>query len=342
LSRFISDTALDHLRKVALEPDLSGTPYRVIEAIGRGGMGTVYLARDEELDREVAIKVVTSPEPADDSARRLRLEAKILAKLEHPGIVPVHDAGTLPDGRAFYVMKRVRGRRLDEVVEEGAGRNDLLRTFGRICEAVASAHAAGVVHRDLKPENVMVGPFGEVLVMDWGVAKIVAGGGNRAAEPAGAPAPSAGADTEHGTVLGTRGYMAPEQARGDAASAGPRSDVYALGGILYFLLARKPPPDRVVAGPFDSLAPRRLDRAIPRPLEAIVLKAMAEAPAARYAGAGALAEDVASFLDRRRVAAWPEGPATRALRLAARYQVPILLVAAYLVMRVLVLVFGGR
>jgi serine/threonine protein kinase len=167
----ISDAALRHLREMADLPDLTGTPYEILETLGRGGMGTVYLALDRRLDREVALKVAQLPEGGGEEVERLLREARVLARLEHPGIVPVHDAGLLPDGRAFYVMKRVRGLRLDEHAR-GILLPERLRAFERVCEAVAFAHAHGVIHRDLKPENVMVGPFGEVLVLDWGVAKV--------------------------------------------------------------------------------------------------------------------------------------------------------------------------
>lgn len=342
--RALSDRAIDRLRRVADEPalDLSGTPYRVIGEIGRGGMGAVYLAHDAELDREVALKVAAAPAgEAADLSRRLRQEAAILARLEHPGIVPVHDVGRLPDGRAYYVMKRVRGRRLDQVVADGAERGSLLRAFGRICEAVASAHANGVLHRDLKPENVMVGPFGEVLVMDWGAAKILGpGDGEPESERhAGAGAGAAPVGTEHGTVIGTPGYMAPEQARGEIGSLGPASDVYALGAILYFLLVRRHPPARALAGRDDALAPRRLDPKIPRALAAIVLRAMAPTPAGRYATPEALAADVSLFTERLPVSAYPEGLFLKAVRLAGKYQTAIWLVLAYVVMRWLLMYF---
>ena len=183
-------------------------------------MGTVYRARDRRLARDVALKVMNAPAPAPGEVERMRDEARILARLEHPGIVPVHDLGTLPDGRLFYVMKLVRGRRLDEATASAA-LPARLRIFERICDAVAFAHAQGVVHRDLKPENVMVGPFGEVLVLDWGVAK-------RLDVP--------GAPEREGTVLGTPGYMPPEQARGEMDRIDERADVYALGAMLQFLM----------------------------------------------------------------------------------------------------------
>ena len=207
----ISEHALDRLHGLLGRPDLSGTRYELISLLGRGGMAVVYLARDAILDREVALKVLDWT--ADDwSAARLAQEARILASLEHPGIVPVHDFGQLADGRTFYAMKRVRGERLDRWAA-GRDLHERLSAFLRVCDAVAFAHAHGVVHRDLKPANVMVGEFGEVLVLDWGIARI------RGQAEAG------------GVVAGTPDYMAPEQARGDR-SVDERADVFALGTLL--------------------------------------------------------------------------------------------------------------
>ena len=202
----ISEPALDRLSSMFRGPDVSGTRYELISILGRGGMGIVYLARDTVLDREVALKIVERP--AGDAN-----EARILARLEHPGIVPVHDFGELPDGRLFYAMKRVRGDRLDRWMASGHDLAERLGVFLRVCDAVAFAHAHGVIHRDLKPENVMVGEFGEVLVLDWGVAKQM-----QIAEC-------------KMQIVGTSEFMAPEQARGDA-SVDHRADLYALGAML--------------------------------------------------------------------------------------------------------------
>src|SRR5258708_19111676 len=171
--RFLTNGALERLRDVAETPDRSGTRYRLRERIARGGMGVVYAAEDENLRRRVALKVLDVPGSEGDLANRLIREARVLAALEHPGIVPVHDVGTLADGRVFYTMKFVEGRRLDKHIESVISIPDRLRLFLRICDAVAFAHARGVLHRDLKPANVMVGPFGEVLGMDLGLAKIL-------------------------------------------------------------------------------------------------------------------------------------------------------------------------
>jgi len=202
----ISEPALDRLSAMFRAPDVSSTRYEIISILGRGGMGVVYLARDIVLDREVALKIVERP--AGDAN-----EARILARLEHPGIVPVHDFGELPDGRLFYAMKRVRGDRLDRWMASGRDLAERLGVFLRVCDAVAFAHAHGVVHRDLKPENVMVGEFGEVLVLDWGIAHEMQ---NSNCEM---------------QIAGTSHYMAPEQARGDA-TVDHRADIYALGAML--------------------------------------------------------------------------------------------------------------
>jgi eukaryotic-like serine/threonine-protein kinase len=194
----LSDSVIDHLRRVAALPDLGGTRYELEGEIGRGGLGVVYRARDRQLGRAVALKVV-------DSA--LADEAPLIARLEHPAIVPIYEAGTLPDGRAFYAMKLVAGARLDRYLAEGPSLAERLRVVRRVGEALAFAHSRGAIHRDLKPQNVMVGEFGEVYVMDWGVD----------------------------TVAGTPAFRAPE------ASLDRRSDIYALGALLQFAMPAPPP-----------------------------------------------------------------------------------------------------
>ena len=325
----LPDAALGRLARALRAPDLSGTRYLLGREVGRGGMGSVWETDDPELGRVVAVKVLDLPDEAGDLAARLRREARVLARLEHPGVVPVHDVGTLPDGRPWYAMKLVRGERLDEAAARLPTLPERLRLFLRVCEPVAFAHARGVVHRDLKPSNVMVGPFGEVLVLDWGIARLLEEevSGRSPGPPAALPgAPRESRDalapgTAAGTVLGTPGYMAPEQARGDGAVDG-RADVYALGVLL-----------RGLSGP-EGLRARRL--------AAIVARATAESPAERYDGVPALAADVARYLDGEPVAAYRERPWERAARFAVRHRVALLLLLAYLAARAAVLLVYGR
>jgi len=322
VTHWLSDSALERLREAADTPDLTGTRYRLVDKLGQGGMGGVFRVEDTALNRQIAMKVINVPDPAGDWSARLLQEAHIIAKLEHPAIVPVHDAGVLPDGRPYYTMKLVQGKRLDEHIAIVQNVPDRLRIFLRICDAVAFAHANGVLHRDLKPGNVMVGPFGEVLVMDWGLSKLISAteGNIRLAQPQvpGTSAQSGG--TAHGTVMGTLGYMAPEQTRGESLDA--RADVYSLGAILQFLLKDSSP--------------------IPRPLAAIRKQAMTVDRVERYPAVQDLATDVSHFLDGLPVSAYPEGPLTRSWRWIVRNRVWILLLLAYLVTRALLIFFRPR
>ncbi len=339
----LSDKAIARLRARADEPDLAGTRYRLLERVARGGMGVVYAAKDEKLERRVALKVLDVPGADSDLANRIIREARVLARLEHPGIVPVHDVGTLADGRVFYTMKFVEGQRLDRFIETVESVQDRLRLFLRICEAVAFAHARGVLHRDLKPANIMVGPFGEVLVMDWGLAKIL----RRKAQPADHAAdpeatilekpnqPGVESDstkssviTGYGTVMGTPGYMSPEQARGEVELLDARSDIFSLGALLRFMLMQ-----RTAAG----FAPR-----VDRSLEAICTKATEERRESRYSAVQELGQDVSRYLDGLAVGAHRESFFDKLARFYRRYRFFILLILAYLVMRVILLLVLKR
>jgi serine/threonine protein kinase len=331
---WLSDAALAHLCQVANAPELTGSRYELVEKIGQGGMGSVFLVRDRELDRPVALKVLNAPPGDAAAAARMMTEARIIARLEHPSIVPVHDCGFLPDGRFYYAMKLVRGKRLDESVSPTTALAERLQLFQKICDAVAFAHAHGVIHRDLKPQNIMLGAFGEVLVMDWGVAKEM-GRPPLAASQLATPQAAATAGTAHGTVLGTPGYMAPEQARGETDQIDERADVYALGAILDFLLTGRPPAP-------SPLPPRRYDRSIPRPLDAVCMKALSAERDERQASVTELAGDVADFLAGRRVRSYPEGPVETALRLATKYRTTLALILVYLLVRILLLVFRSE
>ena len=305
--KWLSDDKLNRLRSVVSEPDFSATKYTFVKELGRGGMGTVYLAEDRDLDRLVAIKILNTPDITEDLRNRMIREAQIIARLEHPGIVSVHDVGTLPDGRIYYAMKYVRGSRLDEY---SAPLRDRLRKFQSVCDAVAFAHAHGVIHRDLKPQNIMIGSFGEVLVLDWGVAKICDD-----------PRPSAAYQTSDGTVIGTPNYMSPEQACGEVDQLDERADIYSLGAVLAFLLKDQPKVSKAAV--------------------AISSKATATAKESRYATASDLSADIARLLDAEPVSAYRENAFERTSRWVGKNRFLVLLVLAYLLMRIF-LIFTSR
>lgn len=307
----------------ALPPELGR--YAVQDLLGSGGMGLVYRVQDPRLGRDVAAKVLRLEHADSPERARFVAEAQITAQLRHPSIVSVHELGELADGRAYFTMEEIEGRTMEQTLEQlhqasdagHWGRSEdgwtfsrLIEAFRRTCEAVAYAHSRRVVHRDLKPSNVMLGRFGEVLVMDWGLAKVL---DEQAPEPLRTgrndeSAPST--DTRAGALMGTPAFMSPEQARGDWARVGTASDVYALGAILYNILRGQPPylgdTGSVIAALLQGEleppdAPSEHSRGpVPADLAEICLRAMAPDPQARHADAAELAADVAAWLDGSR------------------------------------------
>ncbi len=337
---------------VAREPALADAVskqvgrYVVDREIARGGMGAVLRGIDRDIRREVAIKFMLDDRDAAKKARFVE-EAQITGQLEHPNIVPVHELGVDAQKRLFFTMKMVRGRSLGQIVEalgrDAAAEREwplgrLLGILVNICHALGYAHSRNVIHRDLKPANIMVGDFGEVYVMDWGLAKVMTSGEarERAVELRIAPAQAvihtsrAGeADlTQDGTIMGTPAYMPPEQAMGHVHALDQRSDIYSLGAILYALLTLKAPVEsdgnymallmRVVEGQISSPEVRAPRRFIPRELAAIAMKALAKKPGDRYATVEAFRRDLELFLEGRSVSAKPDTLGEQAWKLVKR------------------------
>jgi WD40 repeat protein/tRNA A-37 threonylcarbamoyl transferase component Bud32 len=335
-----------------------GQRFKILRFHARGGLGEVYVARDEELHREVALKRIQDEHADDpDSRSRFVVEAEITGGLEHPGIVPVYGLGHYADGRPYYAMRFIKGESLREAIRqfhgaEGPARDPgarslelhhLLRRFLDVCNAVAYAHSRGVLHRDLKPSNVMLGPYGETLVVDWGLAKVV--GRSDAVGSELTLRPSSGSDvqaTRAGVAIGTLSYMSPEQARGDLEKLGPASDVYSLGATLYHVLTGRAAfggadaaevQAKVIVGDFPK--PREAQSNIPAALEAICLKAMAREPQDRYATPRGLADDVEHWLADEPVSAWREPLAVRLGRWGRRHRSAVGVTAALVVIAAL-------
>ena len=314
--------------------------YLVEQEIARGGMGVVLRAVDCDIRREVAVKYLLDQADSGKKARFVE-EAQITGQLEHPNIVPIHELGVDARKRLFFSMKMVKGRSLAQVLDElrqnpkqaekEYSLGKLLNVLVSVCNALAYAHSCGVVHRDLKPANIMIGDFGEVYVMDWGLAKVLKDGGKTrvpaplatvvtnvsAAAPLAVPlkvetSRHADADlTQEGAVLGTPVYMPPEQATGKIEAIDRRSDVYSLGAILYEMLTRQPPIDkeggylailmRVMQG--EIIPPEQRAGKVAKELSAIAMKALAKNPQDRYATVEALRKDIERFQEGRSVSA---------------------------------------
>ncbi|MEQ1859672.1 MAG: protein kinase [Chthoniobacteraceae bacterium] len=307
-------------RALLPEEILREKKYDIGGVVAQGGMGAILNAKEAAIERTVAMKVMLDGSAADELVRFVA-EAKVTGQLEHPNIVPVHELGVDENGQVFYTMKFVRGITLRKVLELLAGGEaptlekyplaTLLTIFQKVCDAVAFAHSKGVIHRDLKPENIMLGDFGEVLVMDWGLAKVLKPeSGKRKAESDAAsdlsgirsPLSDFGTATMTGSIMGTPQYMAPEQARGEVEQLDERADIYALGAILYHVLALRPSVtgedayaivERVARGEIDPLP--KAARAIPDSLAAVVREAMALEKTHRYASVADLQADITAF-----------------------------------------------
>lgn len=335
--------------------ETAGERYRILHPFARGGLGEVSVAEDLELHREVAVKeILPSHANNGDSRTRFLLEAEITGRLEHPGIVPVYGLGVYTDGRPFYAMRLIKGETLkkallrfhaasDDAKKGAAERSlrfrDLLGRFVGVCNAVAYAHSRGILHRDIKPANIMLGPFGETLLVDWGLSKPVEHVERFHLADEAVLRPSSGSGigaTIVGTAIGTPGYMSPEQAEGRLEELGPASDVYSLGATLYALLTGKTPyqdsdnRSDVRFDPAELKPPRQLKPDTPRALEAICLKAMEYEPGDRYAGSLDLAAEIEHWLADEPVQAWREPITARAARWGRRHKTALAAAGVFL------------
>ncbi len=328
--------------------------YELLEVIGRGGMGLVYRARHVSLDRAVAVKVLRSGMFGQKEALRFVAEAQVTGQLEHPNIVPVHDIGMDQDGSPYFVMKLVRGKALGDILMDlrkgdAATAQEyplsrLLNIFCEVCQAVAFAHSKGIIHRDLKPSNVMIGDYGEVQVMDWGLAKKFGTPetrtGGLVAKIPGAPPTRVRSnedpvrmvrverpESQDGFVAGTPEYMSPEQATGDPSALSPRSDIYSLGGLLFEMLSYRPPHmdrdtqilmHKVATVPVTFPSPGGNRPKVSKALQAVTMKALAFNQQDRYGSALALLQDVRSVIDHLPVTACPDTLMDMGLRLVRR------------------------
>jgi formylglycine-generating enzyme required for sulfatase activity/serine/threonine protein kinase len=374
-----SDPVREVIERLASR-NAASTRYQMRGEVARGGMGAILRIWDEDLHRDLAMKVILGYDGAPVSATKAGADARLIARfldeaqvtgqLDHPGIVPVHELGLDPQGRIYFTMRLVAGRNLEKIFalvakgEEGWTRTRAVGAILKICEALAYAHDKGVIHRDLKPANVMVGQFGEVYVMDWGVARVLGRDEPVSPGPRDASAPrrthsmhitqrgpsgtAVAQPTMEGDIVGTPTYMSPEQARGDLQAIGPASDIYAVGAILYCLLAGHAPHSppgaardaieiwrRAKLGVVEPLHERAPDA--PAELVAICEKAMARDPGERYASMLGLAEDLRAYLEGRVVRAYETGAVAEFRKWVARNKA----LAATASSAVLIIVMGS-
>jgi eukaryotic-like serine/threonine-protein kinase len=338
------------------ETTSSGTRFRILRPWREGGLGKVSIAQDEELHRVVALKEIKQQHSEDTRIReRFVLEAEITGALEHPGIVPVYGLGHYPDGRPFYAMRFVRGDSLEDLIERfhdpdhpehsgGEKRSvqfrKLLGRFIDVCNAVDYAHSRGVLHRDLKPGNVMLGKYGETLIVDWGLAKVmgkddpIAPGDET---PVNVHLDNGSQPTRMGMLIGTPAFMSPEQAAGRLDLISPATDVYSLGATLYAVLVGKNPFTEAELGKLlghvqhgDFPRPNAVNKSVPAGLEAICLKAMSLAPEARYASPRLLADDIERWLADEPVSAHKEPFIARVWRWGRHHRAIVAAAAALL------------
>lgn len=302
-------------------PVVDPAEYQLGAELARGGVGRVLVARQRRVGREVAIKELIDPTPA--LVARFEREARLTARLQHPGIVPIYEIGSWPDGTPFFAMRLVRGQTLGEAIARATSavaRRALLPTLITVCDTVGFAHARGVIHRDLSPANVLCGDHGETVVIDWGLAKDLSEPSPDVA-PASSGAGEAPAADPHltalGTVMGTRAFMAPEQARGEPTDA--RADVYALGAIIRYALTGRAPL-ATSDTPLAMSDPPGEPDVTPRELASVVAKATDPEAAARYPDAGALAAELARFVEGRLVDAHAYTAWERLRRWARRHR----------------------
>ena len=352
--------------RIHLKDDGQVQRFRILRPHAKGGLGQVSVAEDTELHREVALKELQDRFRRDDASRaRFVMEGEVTGQLEHPGIVPVYSLGKTATGSPFYVMRLIRGDSLKDAISrlhQPTGRtvdpaekrqllHKLVRRLVDVCNAIEYAHSRGVLHRDLKPGNIMLGKYGETLVVDWGLAKPIGRKGHHDRSEEATVMPSSGdgsSETGMGTVVGTLAYMSPEQADGNLVMLGPESDVYCLGATLYHILTGRPPVEK--APTEEMLAairtgrisrPTSIDPSIPKALEAIALKALALRREDRYPTAAGLGADLELWLADEPVSVYREPWSLRAVRWVKRHRTLSASVASSTTLAAIALAIGA-